>query len=420
MNKNNRTGLQNVIIGALFFVSMLFLGCQVTTNDSGTTNTISVTSVTVSGKTTVVSGSIITLSATVAPSNATSKTVTWKVISGSSYGSIGSNGEFFGKATGTVKVTATAGGVTSDAYTVTVTTNTSSGSSGGSSGGTSSGGTSSGGSTTTATTDDSVTTGATVGTSTTSSATQFIASDTSWDTLVWSDEFEGSALKTANWQYETGGGGWGNSELETYTTSTDNVQVHGNVLDITAKSDLTSGRIKSSNLRTFQYGKIVARIKCSQGTGSWPAFWMLGTGASSWPYQGEIDILEHANTDTFFYETCHWNGDGSSTSSTYNHSSWGQKTNNNYYNNISSLDITEWHTYAIEWTSTRIDFYVDDTKVMACDISETSTDGLDAFCHPFYILFNFAMGGQFTGIYNSSSFTGLPWHMYVDYVRCYQ
>jgi len=267
------------------------------------------------------------------------------------------------------------------------------------------------------TTNNTVTAGATNGTSVTGSASTYTATDTTWDTLVWSDEFEGSSLKTADWGYDTGSGGWGNSELETYTAS--NATVHGGVLDIAAKSDLTSARIKSRGLKSFKYGKIVARIKCSQGTGSWPAFWMLGTSSDSWPYQGEIDILEHANSDAYAYETSHWNSSGKSTGTAYNHASWGQTTNNNYWNTIQSLDVTAWHTYAIEWTSSLIEFYVDDTKVMACDIGDASS-GLDAFNYPFYIIFNFAMGGAFPNVYNSSDFTGVPWHMYVDYVRVYQ
>lgn len=42
----------------------------------------------------------------------------------------------------------------------------------------------------------------------------------SGEKLVWSDEFDGTAAQSApnaqNWTYDTGGGGWGNAELETY------------------------------------------------------------------------------------------------------------------------------------------------------------------------------------------------------------
>lgn len=259
--------------------------------------------------------------------------------------------------------------------------------------------------------------GATDGRSVTGSQLSYVAYDNNFDTIVWSDEFEGNSLKSENWVYDTGAGGWGNQELQTYTAG-NNVKVGNGVMDIEARSDLTSTRIKSAGKKQFQYGRIEARIKCSQGTGSWPAFWMLGNG--SWPYCGEIDIMEHANSDGFVYETCHWNGNGSNTGSGYNHAWYGLTTNNNWYNNISNLDITQWHTYSINWTSSMIKFYVDNIQVMEIAIGASAGNGLDAFNKPFYLLFNFAMGGQFTGIYNAAAFSGMPWHMYVDYVRVYQ
>jgi len=45
--------------------------------------------------------------------------------------------------------------------------------------------------------------------------------------LAWNDEFNGTTLDNTNWNYETGGGGWGNNELENYTTSSNNSFVSG-------------------------------------------------------------------------------------------------------------------------------------------------------------------------------------------------
>jgi beta-glucanase (GH16 family) len=379
--KNAGTAVIKATIGGKYATK------TVTVTAAGTA-TVAVTSVTVTGTSSVTVGSTITLTASVLPSNATDQTVTWSVSAGSAYASVSASGVVTGKAAGTATITATAGGVTSSGYSVTVTSSSS-----------------------------SLLSGATDGTSVTGTASTYTASDTTWDTLVWSDEFEGTSLKTADWSCETGAGGWGNSELETYAAA--NATVHEGVLDIEAKSDLTSARIVSRGLKTFKYGKIEARLRTTQGTGSWPAFWMLGTGASTWPYQGEIDIMEHANSDAFTYQTLHWNSSGMSTSTTYSHAQYGCQTNNNPYNNTASLDTTAWHTYSIEWTSTLITFYLDGTKVMAMDIGDSSK-GTDAFNYPFYIIFNFAMGGQFPGVYDSASFTGVPWHMYVDYVRVYQ
>ncbi|HOA80584.1 MAG TPA: family 16 glycosylhydrolase, partial [Defluviitaleaceae bacterium] len=47
--------------------------------------------------------------------------------------------------------------------------------------------------------------------------------------------------------------------------------------------------------------------KLSKGQGSWPAIWMMPENSiyGSWPYSGEIDIMEHLNFDDFIYQTVH-------------------------------------------------------------------------------------------------------------------
>ena len=143
--------------------------------------------------------------------------------------------------------------------------------------------------------------------------------------LQWSDEFEGSSLDTSSWSYETGAGGWGNSELQYYTSRTDNVAVTGGNLKITAKkesyngSQYTSGRIITKGKRYFTYGKMEARIKVDGGNqnGVWPAFWMMGNDYDSagWPACGELDIMEHANSNDYTEGTLHWGSSWSSHSS---------------------------------------------------------------------------------------------------------
>ncbi len=125
------------------------------------------------------------------------------------------------------------------------------------------------------------------------------AQQTTWK-LVWSDEFNGpanSAPSSSNWNYDLGGGGWGNGEQEIYTNSTQNVFEDGmGHLVIRAIRD-SSGNYTSARIRTgrtsnsdtvnltWQYGRIEARIKLPFGPGVWPAFWMLGSNIStvSWP-----------------------------------------------------------------------------------------------------------------------------------------
>ncbi len=53
--------------------------------------------------------------------------------------------------------------------------------------------------------------------------------------LVWSDEFDGangSPIDSSKWVAESGGNGWGNQELEYYTSRAENViQQDGNLVN---------------------------------------------------------------------------------------------------------------------------------------------------------------------------------------------
>lgn len=239
--------------------------------------------------------------------------------------------------------------------------------------------------------------------------------------LVWSDEFNGTSLNSDSWNIETGGNGWGNQEKQYYTGRTENLRVADGLLSIELRKEdyegnnYTSARITTKNKHDFAYGKIEARIKLPSGGGTWPAFWMLGYG--SWPYCGEIDIMEHVgNNPTMVSYALHT-----------------QKANGNRGNNWSSvkyLDNLEgqWHTFGIEWVENyqsgrdAITFYVDD-EYKATKIKESSTSEKDAwpFFNKFYIILNMAIGGNMGGAINDAIFeTGEPVVMQVDWVRVYQ
>src|ERR1039458_2321540 len=122
--------------------------------------------------------------------------------------------------------------------------------------------------------------------------------------LVWSDEFnqpDGSAPDPTKWGYDIGNGGWGNAELEYYTSRTNNARIAGGQLVIEADqesyggSSYTSARLLTKGKWSWAYGRVEARIKIPRGQGIWPAFWMLGTNIDSvgWPTCGEIDIMEN-------------------------------------------------------------------------------------------------------------------------------
>ena len=223
--------------------------------------------------------------------------------------------------------------------------------------------------------------------------------------LVWSDEFNGTSLNTANWNIETGNPGV-NDEEEYYQAA--NISVTGGNLVITAQQQsvggqaYTSARINTSGKVSVQYGRVEASIKLPLGQGLWPAFWMLGTniGTVGWPQCGETDIMEHINTTSTIYGTIHWYDNGAT-----------------QYGGTTTTTPSDYHLYAVEWSPQGISWYVDNTLYATANITG-NINNTGAFQNPFFIILNMAVGGDFPGLTVDNS--ALPAAMYVDYVRVYK
>ncbi len=235
--------------------------------------------------------------------------------------------------------------------------------------------------------------------------------------LIFEDNFDGTGIDDSKWRHETGGGGWGNSELQ-YYTSGNNTSVEDGKLKITAKKEsysgnsYTSSRINGTDY--FLYGKFEFSVKMPDynGGGIWPAGWMLGKAIKqgvSWPLCGEIDIMEYTSTNPNYYlQTIHTQSN--------NHSSGTQiGTGNLLLNDIEE----EFHTYGLLWTPKYLKFYLDspDNVTLTIDRFSNATDSNWPFDKPFYFLFNVAVGGMFGGTVNDAA---LPAVYAIDYVRVYQ
>jgi beta-glucanase (GH16 family) len=242
--------------------------------------------------------------------------------------------------------------------------------------------------------------------------------------LSWSDEFDGpdgSAPDASRWVLETGGSGWGNQELETYTDRLENASIKGGSLVITARAehytgrdgiarDYTSARLKTQDRFSQTYGKFEARIQIPRGQGLWPAFWLLGANIASvnWPACGEIDIMENVGFEPLLvHGTMHGPG-----------YSGGSGPGMSYTSPDGTPFADGFHVYAVEWEVGEIRWYVDGHLYETRKASDLPAGTRWVFDHDFFILLNVAVGGSWPGAPNDT--TVFPQQMKVDYVRVYR
>ncbi|MDX2049177.1 MAG: glycoside hydrolase family 16 protein [Chitinophagaceae bacterium] len=234
--------------------------------------------------------------------------------------------------------------------------------------------------------------------------------------LVWSDEFSYTGLPdTGHWNYDVGGHGWGNNELQYYTASrAENARVENGMLIIEARKEkyedknYTSARLITKGKGDWKYGKIEVKAKLPKGRGTWPAIWMLAsTTPLKWPDDGEIDIMEHVGFDQGKVH-------GSVHCKKYYHSIGTQKTGNIMVPGCSD----EFHVYGVEWNVEKVMVSVDG-KTYFTFTNEHS--GYDAwpFDNKMHLLLNIAAGGNWGGQKGTDE-NIWPQRMEIDYVRVWQ
>ncbi len=286
--------------------------------------------------------------------------------------------------------------------------------------------------------------------------------------LRWSDEFTPDpSLKNGGidedlWRFHLGDGSdfnipkWANQEMQCYTDKPENISVvpmednpEKGKLVITALADdgpCKSAKSGTSNTQKFTSAKIVcrepvhwvgtsgaskpvvvtAKIKVPVAAGSWPAFWMLPSTAEEWcsgcgeyggwVSSGEIDIMEHVNTETKSNSALHsggkpdvlWEGDNVKEGKL----ELGGK-------------ISEWHEHTLLWDSTYIRTYVDgklnlDTKLGDWSSIRAPDNKYAPFDKPFNVILNLAIGGKWpTPDGKAPPADGFPYKYEIQYVRVY-
>lgn len=243
--------------------------------------------------------------------------------------------------------------------------------------------------------------------------------------LVWSDEFDapaGTAPDTSKWVPETGGSGWGNGELQYYTSSTSNAAADGQGnMAITARREnpggyqchygtcqYTSARLITAGKFSRTQGRFEARLKLPKGQGMWPAFWMLGNNVftDGWPASGELDVMENIGKEPgTVWGSIHGPG-----------YSGANGVNGRYTLPRGSALADAFHTFTVDWVPESITWYID--GIAYSRKTKGSTPGPWVFDHNFFLLLNLAVGGDWPGAPDSG--TSFPQSLLVDYVRVYE
>lgn len=216
--------------------------------------------------------------------------------------------------------------------------------------------------------------------------------------LVWHDEFDGAEIDVEKWRVEHAAV-VKNQELQFYAE--DEVYLEDGCLVIRSRERpladrrYTSGLVDTQDRFAQVFGRFEIRAQLPAGQGLWPAHWMLPDDHPAWP--PEIDIMELLGHEPdVVHCTQHW----------------GRWPNNAHRGeSFKGPDFSAgFHTFAVEWSPERIDWFVDDRLVF------TSANDIPQI--PFYLILNTAVGGHWPG--NPDETTTFPQYHRIDYVRVYE
>lgn len=240
--------------------------------------------------------------------------------------------------------------------------------------------------------------------------------------LVWHDEFDGRALDSRKWQYDTSRNkqGWFNGERQYYSAG-ENLTVANGLLTIEARhekldpnrfpdwggQEYTSAKIFSKGAGwTYGFYEVRAKLPCARGT--WPAIWMLPVAMTKWPDGGEIDIMEQVGSEpNLIYASLH--------TKLFNHLLKTQRS----AQKLVPTSCNAFHVYQLDWRPHSITIGVDGRGILRVLDNRPGGSGAWPFFTPFKMILNLAIGGSWAAAKGIDD-AAMPQRMQVDYVRVWQ
>lgn len=230
--------------------------------------------------------------------------------------------------------------------------------------------------------------------------------------LIWNDEFNDGAIDYDAWsKTPRGQGNWHDmmSDADDLYTFDDGALVlwgKPNPDTSVDPSPYITGGIWGRDKKAFHLGRADIRAKVDNGKGFWPALWFLPQGNDA-PHSagGEIDLIEHLNSDGFVYQTVH---------TPYTN----LVSRINPSNHVKSPFVAgEFNTYSVIVEEDKV-IFLTNNEVMY-EYPNLHVEGRDQFPFPFsdyYFILSNQLGGNWVGEVGIDG----PVRLMVDYVRVYQ
>ena len=235
------------------------------------------------------------------------------------------------------------------------------------------------------------------------------AVDDGWE-LVWEDNFDGTTINSANWaRVPWSTPDWQNmmapKRADLAYIENGELVLLGKVNDHsgTETTDYVTGGVQSQGKKYFKLAKFEVRAKFNCAQGFWPAIWLMPNANVQWPRGGEIDIMEHLNSENKVYQTIH--------------SAYTQSATNHSHSVEKSINRRDWNTYAVEIWENQICMFVNDVKTYTYPKMEGVDTQWPFATYSYYLILSNQLGGEWVGEVDVST---LPVKMYIDWIRVYE